>query len=121
MASRPAGDHTPFRMGVVIDLGVMGEDGLSTVNGTGPDQTSIQPLGLNETNTIQSLNQFAEAYEFLMHPGDLAYADYWLKMEIQNASPDYHPGLLTADNVTKYESFLEQYFDEMQVSNLSDL
>lgn len=110
--SRPAGDQNPFRMGVVVDLGTMGPDGLSTKNGTGPDQSSVQPLDKNETNTIQSLNQFADAFEFLMHPGDMAYADYWVKMEIQNYIPGYVPG--APANVSLYESILEQYFDEIQ-------
>lgn len=65
-ASRPAGDHTPFVAAVVVDLGTMGVDGLTTHVGTG----AANPLTPGETNTIQSLQDFQDEYEFLMHGMD---------------------------------------------------
>lgn len=66
--SRPAGDHTPFTAAVVVDLGTMGMDGLTTHVGTG----AANPLAPGETNTIQSLENELDDYEFLWH-GELSY------------------------------------------------
>ena len=74
---RIAGDKTPFAINAIIDLGVYGEDGF-TID---MDQTkrsvipSIQP-SLNHT-TIGRLATTIDDYEFIIHPGDLAYADDW--------------------------------------------
>jgi acid phosphatase type 7 len=61
--SRPAGDGTPYSIAVVVDLGTMGPDGLTTHVGKG----AANPLRVNETNTIQSLSQFKPGYDFLWH------------------------------------------------------
>lgn len=61
--SRPAGDGTPYSIAVVVDLGTMGPDGLTTHVGEG----AANPLRVNETNTIQSLSQFKSGYDFLWH------------------------------------------------------
>lgn len=52
----------------------MGHDGLSTR--TGPLGGPTTFLGANETNTIQSLLQMKDTYEFIGHYGDIGYADY---------------------------------------------
>lgn len=43
--------------------------------------------------------------------GDIAYADYWLREEIQG----FLRNTTTADGYKVYESLLNQYYDEMSV------
>lgn len=61
--SRRAGDKTPFTMAVVVDMGLMGPDGLSTRVGTG----AANPLGPNDTNTIQSIEKHLDGIDFIWH------------------------------------------------------
>jgi len=105
--SRPAGDMTPYTIAVVVDLGTMGPLGLTTYVGTG----AANPLAPGETNTIQSLAANKGDWEFLWHPGDIAYADYWLKEEIQ----DFLPNTTIAGGAAVYESILNAFYDEMTV------
>ncbi|OZJ01427.1 hypothetical protein BZG36_05750 [Bifiguratus adelaidae] len=104
--SLPAGDKTPYSIAVVVDLGLMGPQGLSTKVGTG----AANPLGPNDTNTIQSLVQNIDSYDFLWHTGDIAYADYWLKEEIQG----YLSNTTLTGGAELYETMLESFYDEMQ-------
>ncbi|GAA5873826.1 hypothetical protein JCM1840_002083 [Sporobolomyces johnsonii] len=114
--SRAAGDQTPFTMSVFADLGLMGPDGLSTITGPANQADAYTELGSSDTNTIQSLLELKDSYEFMHHAGDIAYADYALKEAIQ--------GLLGTDNASTiptreenaetYESLLEQFFDQIQ-------
>lgn len=103
--ARAAGDTTPYTMGVVVDMGTFGALGLSTVVGTG----AANPLAVNEQTTIASLTEMIDSYEFIVHAGDIAYADYWLKEEIQN----YLPTTTTAQGAEVYESILNAFYDEM--------
>ncbi|EEA23634.1 hypothetical protein TMatcc_002510 [Talaromyces marneffei ATCC 18224] len=103
--SRRAGDKTPFAMAVVVDMGLIGPGGLSTRVGNG----GANPLGPNDTNTIQSLEQNLDGIDFIWHPGDIAYADYWLKEEIQG----YLPNTTISDGYKVYESLLNHYYDEI--------
>lgn len=105
--SRAAGDSTPFSVAVVVDLGTMGSQGLTTHAGNGVASTNI--LSANETNTIQSLAAHNTEFDFVWHPGDIAYADYWLKEMIQG----FLPNITLADCVKVYESILNDYYDEM--------
>jgi hypothetical protein len=123
--AKEKGDHTPFVTAVVVDLGLIGPDGLSTTVGKG----AANPLLPGEITTIQSLQQHND-FDFLWHrefpisifysnfvafltdnllAGDIAYADYWLKEEIQG----FLPNTSVADGVHVYESLLNQFFDEM--------
>jgi hypothetical protein len=61
--SRPAGDGTEFAVAVVVDLGLIGPDGLSTSVGKG----AANPLSPGETNTIQSLIQNMDSFDHLIH------------------------------------------------------
>jgi hypothetical protein len=79
--SKPAGDMTPYSIAVVVDLGTTGPEGLYTSAGKGVSPNNV--LAPGEINTVQSLTSAVEQFEFLWHPGDIAYADYWLKEEIQ--------------------------------------
>lgn len=63
--SRPAGDHTPYSIAVVIDMGTMGPMGLTTSAGTGVSPNTI--LGPNDNNTIQSLTAVADDFDFILH------------------------------------------------------
>jgi hypothetical protein len=103
--ARAAGDPTPYTVGVVVDMGTFGALGLSTVVGTG----AANPLQVNEQTTIAALTEMIDDYEFMVHAGDIAYADYWLKEEIQN----YLPTTTTAQGAVVYESILNAFFDEV--------
>ncbi|KAE8421091.1 Metallo-dependent phosphatase-like protein [Aspergillus pseudocaelatus] len=107
MTSRRRGDQTPYSVAVAIDMGVMGPQGLTTHVGKGADH----PLKPGDNNTMQSLQAQGANTDFLWHPGDIAYADYWLKEEIQG----FLPNTTIADGYKVYESLLNQYYDEMSV------
>ncbi|TVY84030.1 Acid phosphatase [Lachnellula suecica] len=104
--SRPAGDMTPYTVGVVVDLGTMGALGLSSTTGS---NGGTSPLAVNEQTTIASIAEQIDSFEFMVHAGDIAYADYWLKEEIEN----YIPTTTTAQGAQVYESILNAFYDEM--------
>lgn len=104
--ARLAGDMTPYTAGVVVDMGTFGALGLSTTVGTG----AANPLRVNEQTTIAAMTQMINNYDFIVHAGDIAYADYWLKEEIQN----YLPTTTTAQGAQVYESILNAFFDEVE-------
>jgi len=58
----------PFKFAMVGDMGTFGPDGLSTTVGKG----AANPLGPNDTTTIQSLQALKSDYEFIWH-GTLPY------------------------------------------------
>lgn len=98
LSPRAPGDKTPFAMSVVIDLGVYGTDGFTTTKrDTIP---SIDP-SLTHT-TIGRLADTVDDYEFVLHPGDFAYADDWY---------------LTLDNILDpeeaYQAILENFYDQL--------
>lgn len=103
--ARLAGDMTPYTAGVVVDMGTFGALGLGTTTGTG----AANPLQVNEQTTIAALTQLIDGYEFIVHAGDIAYADFWLKGEIQN----YLPTTTTDQGAKVYESILNAFFDEL--------
>jgi hypothetical protein len=61
--SRSAGDEEPYTVAVVVDMGVMGPDGLTTRVGTG----GANPLKPGDHNTIQSLQAQGADTDFLWH------------------------------------------------------
>lgn len=63
--SRQVGDATPYSVAVVVDLGTMGPQGLTTTAGAKVAKTNV--LGPNDNNTIQSLTAVLDSYEFLWH------------------------------------------------------
>lgn len=75
LSPRSVGQATPFNMSVVIDLGVYGENGYTTTKRDAIPQ--IQPE-LNHS-TIGALARTVDQYEFVLHPGDFAYADDWFE------------------------------------------
>ncbi|VVT48656.1 uncharacterized protein SAPINGB_P001886 [Magnusiomyces paraingens] len=94
----------PFKFAVAVDLGTMGPLGLSETTGKG-DGGVLLP---GERNTIKALADNKDEFEFMWHPGDIAYADYWLKEELhgylaKNISTGYQV----------YESILNQFYDDI--------
>lgn len=101
------GTNKEFSFAAAIDMGVMGEYGLSTRAGKG---VKAGVLKVGEKNTIDSLIDNFDSYDFIVHPGDLAYADYWLKEEIQG----YLPNTTIDEGVYVYEAMLNTYYQQMQ-------
>lgn len=98
MSPRIAGDTTPFAMNVVIDLGVYGADGYTT------DKRDLIPTiepSLNHS-TIGRLATTINDYEFIIHPGDFAYADKW-----------YENPKNREDGEAAYTSILEQFYQQL--------
>lgn len=96
LSPRTSGDKTAFNMDIVIDLGVYGKDGFTTKKrDTIP---TVQPE-LNHS-TIGRLASTVNDYEFIIHPGDFAYADDW-----------YLSGNLDGKNA--YEAILENFYDQL--------
>lgn len=104
--AKSAGSTDEFSFSVVVDMGTMGDLGLSDRTGKGADGA----LAPGEQNTMQSLRASLDEFEFLWHPGDIAYADYWLKEEIQH----YLPNTTIADGYKVYEQILNAFYDELQ-------
>ncbi|UNI13395.1 hypothetical protein JDV02_000143 [Purpureocillium takamizusanense] len=102
MSPRVAGDKTPFAINAVIDLGVYGEDGFTIRGDHSKRDTipSIQP-SLNHT-TIGRLAQTIDDYEFVIHPGDLGYADDWFLRP--------HNVLHGTD---AFQAILENFYDQL--------
>lgn len=59
--SKPAGDGSLMTVAVVVDLGTMSADGLTTYVGVGGANT-LKP---GEINTIQALGSAKSSYDFL--------------------------------------------------------
>ncbi|KAF1967975.1 Metallo-dependent phosphatase [Bimuria novae-zelandiae CBS 107.79] len=102
LSPRVPGDRTPFSVNAIIDLGVYGADGF-TIEG---DQTKrdiipqIDP-SLNHT-TIDRLARTVDDYEFIIHPGDLAYADDWFEKPKN-----------VLDGKNAFEAILEQFYTQL--------
>lgn len=73
LSPRLPGDKTPFSINAIIDLGVYGADGF-TIEGDQSKRDIIPRIdpSLNHT-TIDRLARTVDDYEFIIHPGDLAY------------------------------------------------
>jgi hypothetical protein len=102
LSPRKAGDNQPFTMAAVIDLGAYGADGF-TISGDNSKRDTVPQIQpeLNHT-TIWQLAESVNNYEFVIHPGDFAYADNWANVPSLNADPE-----------EAYESILEQFYDQL--------
>ncbi|KAG8220622.1 Metallo-dependent phosphatase-like protein [Butyriboletus roseoflavus] len=109
--AREAGDEAPFTLAVVVDLGLMGADGLSTK--VGPYGGAANPLGPHDLNTIQSLIENQDTYEFIAHLGDIAYADYFIKESWEGYFGNNSLIPNTTSVVEGYNVLLEQFYDQM--------
>lgn len=99
-------DQEGFTFAMVVDLGTMGPLGLSDVTDSGSG--ALLP---GERNTIQALKDNIEEFKFVWQPGDLAYADYWLKEMIQG----YLPKVPIDQGYKVYESILNAFYEEISV------
>ncbi|GAP89791.1 putative acid phosphatase [Rosellinia necatrix] len=102
-APRPAGSRDPFAFAAVVDLGVYGRDGY-TIAHDGRRRDAIPGVepALNHT-TIGRLAASADDYDFVVHPGDLAYADDWLLRPLN-----------LFDGVDAYDAILEQFYGQLE-------
>jgi len=101
---RVAGDHTPFTMNTVADMGAFGRDGYNlTLEGVATKRDMIPKIdpALKHT-TIEALANSIDDYEFIIHPGDLAYADDWADRPF-----------LVNDEPDAYEAILEIFYDQL--------
>lgn len=103
MSARLPGDKTPFTMTALADLGVYGENGYTVKAGQKKRAQlppSVEP-SMNHT-TIARLIDMLDDYEFVIHPGDLAYADDWAyRTANQNRGP------------AAYQAILESFYDQL--------
>ncbi|KAK9458416.1 Metallo-dependent phosphatase-like protein [Dipodascopsis uninucleata] len=103
--ARPTGDYTPYTVGVVIDMGVMGQKGLNV-------NSSLGGMTVNDHNTMQSLARYKDELDLILHPGDLAYADSWL--------PEVFGGVWGDINITMeegleiYNYLYNAFYDQLQ-------
>ncbi|KND90873.1 Acid phosphatase [Tolypocladium ophioglossoides CBS 100239] len=99
---RMPGDKTPFAMNAIIDLGVYGADGYTIqMDMSKRDTIPFISPSMNHT-TISRLAETINDYEFIIHPGDMGYADDW--------------GMVPADiddSQNAYQAILEQFFDQL--------
>lgn len=102
LSPRLPGDKTPFAINAIIDLGVYGADGY-TIKGDASKRDTIPyiPPSLNHT-TINRLAQTVDDYEFVIHPGDLGYADDWI-LKPKNA---FH-------GKDAFQAILETFYDQL--------
>ena len=119
LSPRSAGDQGSFSFDVVADLGVYGENGF-TVNSNGAldseknkdmkkkRDANVEPLtieaSLNHT-TISRLADNFDRSEFVLHPGDFAYADDW---RLKSA---YHRNM--RQGIEAYQLILEQFYGQL--------
>lgn len=99
-----------FKFAVAIDLGTMGPLGLSQTTGSGAGGVLLP----GERNTIDALAANLDSYDLMWHPGDIAYADYWLKEQIGGYLPAVDPN---TEGSKVYETILNEFYD--QISNVS--
>lgn len=88
--ARPAGDHTPFTIAAIADLGIVVGDASSKM---------IPP-------TFGALLDNRDEYEFLWHNGDFGYADDWLWEELTFVYK-------WSNGVEAYNNIMNSYFDEL--------
>ncbi|SPO25050.1 related to acid phosphatase precursor (pH 6-optimum acid phosphatase) [Ustilago trichophora] len=99
------GDDREYTIAIVADLGTMGSLGLSDNVPPG----AANPLTTGEVTTIQRLTMDKGQYDHVVHVGDIAYADYWLKEVVLG----YINGSVAA-GPELYEEINEEFFDEME-------
>lgn len=101
--------YAPFKFAVAIDLGTMGPLGLSETTGEG-DGGVLLP---GERNTIEALAANRHDFSLVWHPGDIGYADYWLKEQVHG----YLPEVPVEEGYKVYESILNTFYE--QISSVS--
>ncbi|CAK7239620.1 MAG: hypothetical protein STHCBS139747_001051 [Sporothrix thermara] len=107
--ARPVGDMTPYSVAFVCDMGTMGSGtlGLTDIPNSKTDDNEVLKPG--EKTTMDSLTDMMGTYDFVVHPGDLAYSDYFLKELLAgyiNATIEEGPAL--------YERILNEFYDGIE-------
>lgn len=105
----PDDDSFSFKFAIAVDMGTMGSLGLSTKTGYGGNGALLP----GEKTTVEALSDNVNDLEFIWHPGDIAYADYWLKEQIQG----YLSPVPIDQGYKVYESILNEFYN--QISNIS--
>ncbi|KAF9223251.1 hypothetical protein BS17DRAFT_833254 [Gyrodon lividus] len=79
---------------------------------SGPYGGAANPLGPNDLNTIQSYLENKDTYEFVVHFGDIACADYFIKESWEGyfGNNSLIPNTMSA--VEGYNSMLEKFYDQ---------
>ncbi|KAJ5939037.1 hypothetical protein N7466_002171 [Penicillium verhagenii] len=108
--SLPAGNDRPYSFAFIADLGTMGPLGLNSSD----QEDALSP---GEITTMQSLSQFKDEMEFVWHDGDLAYADAWLKEELNG----FLPNTTIEGGAAVYEAILNAFYNEMAGNVTMDL
>ncbi|KAI4858746.1 putative acid phosphatase [Hypoxylon rubiginosum] len=99
---RVAGDTTPFSLNAVIDMGVYGADGYTIqMDQTKRDTIPTIDPSLNHT-TIYQLANTVDDYEFIVHPGDFAYADDW-----------FYKAKNLLDGEDAFQAILEEFYSQL--------
>lgn len=99
----PDGNNpSPFSFAVVIYMDAMRPLDLSNNSGYG----NLLP---GERNSVYALKANRDRYDFIWHPGDIAYADDWLKEQLD--------GYLSSANVTTegfkvYHATLNEFYEQ---------
>jgi hypothetical protein len=102
LSPRLPGDKTPFQLNAVIDLGVYGKDGYTIQQDLSKrDEIPFIDPSLNHT-TIGRLASTIADYEFVLHPGDIGYADDWI----------LKPHLIL-DGKDGYQAITEEFFSQL--------
>ena len=102
LSPRLVGDKTPFNVSVVIDLGVYGADGFTIeMDHTKRDEIPNVEPSLNHT-TIARLADNHNKYDFVVHPGDIGYADDWI-LKAKN----------WFDGKDAYQAITETFFNQL--------
>lgn len=97
-SARAPGDTSSFVANAVIDMGVYGLDGYTT---TMKRDIPFVPPSLTHS-TIDQLVQSQDEFDFVIHPGDFAYADDWY-LRPQNL----------LDGKDAYAAITELFFDQL--------
>lgn len=98
------GEDKQWSFAFVADLGTMGKFGLSS-----HPSDEIWSLEPGEENTIDALIEKVDTFDFLWQGGDMGYADYWLKEQLNG----YLNGTDIGDGEALYEKILNQFYQQM--------
>ena len=109
-----AGDMTAFNASIVVDLGVYGKNGWFYHDHSSNSKVrramtpDVEPV-LQHT-TIGALARTIEEFDFVIHPGDFAYADDWYynKSNILDESNVYE-AIIEVCRISKSPVYLEEH------------
>lgn len=109
--ARAAGDHTPYTIALVVDMGVFGPDGLSFQEETWLGVPIKDSLTIGDHTTIDDLYDTRDTFDFVVHPGDFAYADHWLD-EVEDGVINATTYYSVNTSGETYEGLNEQFWNQ---------